>query len=62
MAKKASDNQNISCVKKKQSSGFANFALRDSCAFMRPFSMLLRTYRSKDFTYAAKKAATGHLT
>jgi hypothetical protein len=27
MAKKASDNQNISCVKKKQNSGFANFAL-----------------------------------
>jgi hypothetical protein len=45
MAKKASDNQNISCVKKKQNSGFANFALRDSCAFMRPFSMLLRTYK-----------------
>jgi len=36
-AKKASDNQNISCVKKKQNSGFANFALRDSCAFMCPF-------------------------
>ena len=42
--KKASDNQNISCVKKKQNSVYANFALRDSCAFMCPFSVLLRTY------------------
>jgi len=32
-------------MKKKQNSGYANFALRDGCAFMCPFSVLLITYQ-----------------
>jgi len=47
MAKKASGNQNISCVKKKQNLGYANFVLRDSFALMYPFSVLLRIYKKR---------------